>query len=156
MIAEVVTGIVLGPSVLGYVPHYLERMFPAESMTIIQVIANVGLIMFMFLVGLELDADLLRHNYRHSIIISITAIALPFGLGSASSLVVYHTMIDTEKVGFGNFILFIGVALSITAFPVLARILTEYGMLQTKGTSVVTFVLSLTSWNHCYVCCCCR
>ena len=142
VIAEVITGIILGPSVFGYIPNYMERMFPPTSMATLQVVANVGLILFMFLVGLEIDVRLLRNHWRQSIAISATAMILPFGLGAASSLVIYHTLIDKSHVKFGNFLLFIGVAISITAFPVLARILSEFEMLKTKRKFFIPFKLT--------------
>jgi len=130
VIAEVLTGVILGPSVFGYIPNYLDTIFPTHSLPIFNVFANFGLIIFMFLVGLELDTGLLKKNLRKALVISIASIVVPFALGLASSYLIYIRLID-PAVSFASFLLFIGVAMSITAFPVLARILTEAKMVQT-------------------------
>eukprot|EP01111_Echinosteliopsis_oligospora_P016677 TRINITY_DN7013_c0_g1_i1.p1 TRINITY_DN7013_c0_g1~~TRINITY_DN7013_c0_g1_i1.p1 ORF type:complete len:753 (+),score=196.67 TRINITY_DN7013_c0_g1_i1:68-2260(+) len=137
VIAEVVAGILLGPSVFGKIPHFTETIFPTQSTHVfnsvntLNVFANVGLIAFMFLVGLELDAQLLRRNVKKSVIISISAMIGPFVLGLASSVAVYNVLIPSTT-RFTNFLLFVAVALSITAFPVLARILAETRLLDDR------------------------
>jgi Kef-type K+ transport system membrane component KefB len=99
-------------------------------------VANIGLCLFLFLVGLEIDAQVIRRNARLSTTVSLAGMALPFGMGAALSVPLYHTFID-ESVKFTNFMLFTGVAYSITAFPVLCRILTELKLLDTTVGIVV-------------------
>jgi len=136
VIAEVITGIILGPSAMGYVTGWTEFIFPASATNTLNVFANWALILFMFLVGLELDFHLLKRNIRKSIAISLTAIIAPFCLGLLSSLAIYKLEVDNKKVSYGTFLIFVGVALSITAFPVLARILNETKLIGTKVGSL--------------------
>jgi Kef-type K+ transport system membrane component KefB len=95
------------------------------------VVAQVGVILFMFLVGLELDTRLLKERSHSTLAISHASIVLPFLLGSGLALVLYP-LLSTQQVGFTNFALFMGVSMSVTAFPVLARILTDRGMQRSK------------------------
>jgi len=138
VIAEVVTGILLGPSAFGHIPGYVNHIFPTQptdALNIFSVIANLGLIIFMFMVGLEIDSRLLRRNVTGSLFISMCAMVCPFALGLLSSWVIHHEA-ASPGVSFTSFLLFVAVAMSITAFPVLARILTETNLLATKVGSV--------------------
>ncbi|HEV7369332.1 cation:proton antiporter [Arenibaculum sp.] len=136
VIAEVVAGIMLGPSLLGAAfPEAQAALFPSESMPLLHLFSQIGLIFFMFLIGLELDPDLLRGRRRSSALISGSSIVVPFALGALLALYLYPRLSD-GRVGEGSFMLFMGVAMSITAFPVLARILTERGMLRSKIGSI--------------------
>ena len=172
MIAEVVTGIILGPSILGRVPGFTDTIFPESSLQVFGVVSNLGLIFFMFLIGLEVDPRLLTSNLRSSFVISISAMLAPFFLGLAVSTYIYeevrmvtphthspphthaltahtaahahstqHTLTigvgrwhdaQAESATFFSFLMFVGVAVSITAFPVLARILTDQNLMQTR------------------------
>ncbi|KAI9217601.1 Sodium/hydrogen exchanger family-domain-containing protein [Blastocladiella britannica] len=133
VIAEVIGGIILGPSVMGLIPHFSTTIFPTTSLPLLNIAAQFGLILYLFLVGVELDPSLLKANARQSISISVAGILLPFGAGSAVAFAMYETLMPADTtVPFGSFLLFLGVAMSITAFPVLARILTENHLLQTK------------------------
>lgn len=96
----------------------------------------VGLVLFLFLVGLEVDASVVKRNARSSLAISAAGILLPFGVGAGVAVPIYHNFVD-PNVSFGYFILFVGVAISITAFPVLCRILTELRLLDTDVGIVV-------------------
>lgn len=96
----------------------------------------MGLCLFLFLVGLEIDAGVIKRNARLSVTVALAGMSLPFGLGAALSVPLYHTFID-QSVKFTNFMLFTGVAYSITAFPVLCRILTELKLLDTTVGIVV-------------------
>lgn len=149
VIAEVVAGIVLGPSLLGAVaPAIQDALFPPASLAILGVLSQVGLILFMFLVGLELDLGLLRGRGRASVLISHTSIVVPFALGAALAVYIFPTL-GPEGVAFSSFALFLGAAMSITAFPVLARILTERRLLRTKvGVVAITCaaVDDVTAW----------
>ena len=149
VIAEVTAGIVLGPSLLGLLwPELTQALFPAQSMGLLQLVSQVGLVLFMFLIGLELDPELLRGRGKASIAISHTSIVVPFAMGSGLAFWLYPVLSD-PSVPFLAFALFLGVAMSITAFPVLARILSERRLLSTRvGAVAITCaaVDDVTAW----------
>ncbi len=139
VVGEIVAGITLGPSLLGLLPGDLHLvLFPTEVRPYLNVIAQIGLILFMFVVGLEVDLSAVRRRRGTAVAVSLTSIALPFGLGMLLALALHgghSTVTDAEgttaPVDLLPFALFLGVAMSITAFPVLARILTERGLHRT-------------------------
>ena len=136
VIGEILGGIVLGPSLLGLLPGNLPQLlFPADVRPYLTVIAQLGLVLFMFIVGLEVDLRLIQSRRRVATTVSLSSIALPFGLGAALAVVLYpaHSVAgpDAHTVPPLAFALFLGAAMSITAFPVLARILTERRMHRT-------------------------
>ncbi|CAG8444746.1 3449_t:CDS:2 [Ambispora leptoticha] len=131
VISEVLGGIILGPSVLGRIPHFNETIFPTSSLPFLNLAASLGLVLYLFLVGLELDLRLLTRNAKVALSISAAGMIIPFALGSAVGYGLYH-LNDLPDVTFPNFLLFLGVAMSITAFPVLARIVTELKLIRTK------------------------
>jgi Kef-type K+ transport system membrane component KefB len=132
VIGEVLGGIVLGPSVLGWLwPAAAEFVLPQSVAPFLSVLAQLGVILYMFLVGLELNPRVLRERAQATVAISHASIALPFLLGSALALVLYPRL-SSRAVPFTSFALFTGVAMSVTAFPVLARILTDRGMQKTQ------------------------
>ncbi|MGQ0624154.1 MAG: cation:proton antiporter [Sporichthyaceae bacterium] len=134
VLGEILAGIALGPTLLGSLPGDLDqRLFPQDAQTLLNVLAKFGLILFMFIVGLEVDFALVRDRARSAVAISVSSVALPFGLGVLLTFLLHnnHDTVDGEPVRFIALALFIGVAMSITAFPVLARILTERGMHRT-------------------------
>eukprot|EP01133_Synstelium_polycarpum_P015937 gene15937-18946_t len=133
VISEVITGIILGPSVLGLSKAFSSNVFPPSSLPILNVFANVGLIFFMFMIGLEVDPKILQNNLKSSMIISLSSIIAPFAMGIALARVLFvYQVTDSENINFALFAVFVGVAISITAFPVLARILTERGLMTSK------------------------
>jgi Kef-type K+ transport system membrane component KefB len=150
VIAEMVAGILLGPSLLGWLaPSVSHVLFPDHSLRLVSVFSQVGLILFMFLVGMELDPKLLRGRARASLIISHASIVVPFVLGIALSFYLYPRLTITPKPAFMPFALFVGAAMSITAFPVLARILSERGLTTSKvGSLAITCAAidDLTAW----------
>ncbi|KAI5806218.1 Sodium/hydrogen exchanger family-domain-containing protein, partial [Geopyxis carbonaria] len=141
VIAEVIGGIILGPTVLGRIPGFKDALFPADSMPVLSLAANLGLVLFLFLVGLEVDIRVLVANWKTAASVGAAGMILPFGLGCGIAYGLFHEFGVEEggNVQFGVYLLFIGVAMAITAFPVLARILSELKLLQ---TDVGTIVLS--------------
>ncbi|XWK91141.1 MAG: cation:proton antiporter [Phormidium sp.] len=149
VIGEIVAGIMLGPSLLGLVaPGIAATLFPAETIPFLNLLSQVGLIFFMFLIGLELDPKYLKGNLDIAILTSHVSILTPFSLGSLLALLLYPSL-SNSGVSFTAFALFLGAAMSITAFPVLARIITENNLQGTRlGTLALTCaaVDDVTAW----------
>ncbi len=139
VMGEIVAGILLGPSLMGsLLPGFSAFVFPASSLGNLQMLSQVGLILFMFVIGMELDTQMLRQKARAAILISHFSIVIPFILGLVLSYFLYAAYAP-EGIPFYAFSLFTGIALSITAFPVLARIIKERGLSGTKlGTMAIT------------------
>ncbi len=132
VIGEIVAGIMLGPSLLGWIsPAAMHFVLPAEVGPYLGIIAQIGVILYMFLVGLDFNAELLRARAQATIAISHASIVCPFVLGTILALWLYPQLAP-PNTPFTSFALFIGVAMSITAFPVLARILTDRRMENTE------------------------
>ncbi|WP_405450861.1 cation:proton antiporter [Streptomyces achromogenes] len=120
VIGEVLAGILLGPTFLGHsVPEFL---FPPGVRPMLTALADVGMAVFMFIVGLELDRKILRGTGRLAVTVAVSCIVLPFGLGTLLALMLADGHAQGHRLGF---VLFMGTAMSVTAFPVLARILTD-------------------------------
>ncbi|RKO99128.1 hypothetical protein CXG81DRAFT_14964, partial [Caulochytrium protostelioides] len=130
VIAEILTGILLGPSVLSRIPSFAEHVFPERSMPFLKIFADIGLILFIFITSLELELSRMGKQLRQSALISLSGIIVPFGLGAAVAVHIYNVLGDPE-VPFTTFMLFVATAMSATALPVLARILTETGSIRT-------------------------
>jgi len=133
VVGEMLAGIALGPSVLGILPGDLsQRLFPPEARPFLNVLAQLGLIIFMFGIGVEFDLALFRRRQRVAAVISLCSIMIPFASGVLLAGVLHQSHDGPARAeDFAPFALFMGVAMSITAFPVLARILTERGMART-------------------------
>ncbi|MFB9467619.1 cation:proton antiporter [Streptomyces cinereospinus] len=132
VVGEIVVGILFGPSLLGWLwPDAQAWLFPQSALPYIGVLGNIGLLAFMFLVGLELDLTALRGHSRTAVAVSQSSIAVPLLLGTLLAFGMYGTFAPegTDRVAF---VLFIAVSMSITAFPVLARILTDRGLYRTR------------------------
>ncbi len=149
VIAEILAGILLGPSLLGLLAPTAEAaLFPEASLPVLSMMSQIGLVFFMFLVGLEFDPSRLGGSGRASVAISASGIVLPFALGAGLSLPLYATLAP-EGVPQLTFALFMGAAMSVTAFPVLARILAERRLIRTRiGTIALAAaaVDDVTAW----------
>jgi Kef-type K+ transport system membrane component KefB len=142
VIAEIAAGICLGPSLLGLAPGHLPaRLFPTDVRPLLSSMAEVGIVVFMFLVGWDLDVSVMRGRRGLIGTVALSAMALPFacGVGLATWLYSGHQTVAGHHVGHTAFLLFVGVAMSITAFPVLARIIIEHRL---GGTEVGVVALA--------------
>lgn len=150
VIGEIIAGILLGPSLIGlYYPQFSASLFPAQSLGNLQFISQIGLILFMFIVGMELDLKVIRHKANDAVLISHASIIIPFSLGFALAYFIYVSFAPAG-VPFSSFGLFIGIAMSVTAFPVLARIVQERGINKTRiGSIVITCAAAddITAWT---------
>jgi Kef-type K+ transport system membrane component KefB/nucleotide-binding universal stress UspA family protein len=149
VIGEIVAGIMLGPSLFGLVaPDLASQLFPTQAIPFLEVLSEVGLIFFMFLIGLELNPKYLKSNLDIAILTSHVSILVPFSLGSLLALILYP-LVSNNSVSFTAFAIFLGAAMSITAFPVLARIITEHNLQNSRlGTLALTCaaVDDVTAW----------
>lgn len=149
VIGEIVAGIVLGPSVLGYFfPDVFQALFPPESLTNLELLSQVGLVLFMFVIGMELDFSVLKNKINETLVISHAGILVPFFLGIVASYWIYEEY-AAAQTAFLPFALFIGISMSITAFPVLARIIQERNMTKTSlGTLAIASAANddVTAW----------
>ena len=149
VIGEIIAGIFLGPSLIGhYFPEYSAVLFPIESLGNLGFLSQIGLILFMFVIGMELDLKVLKNKANDAVVISHASIVIPFALGGGLSYFIYQQFAP-KGVDFLSFSLFMGIAMSITAFPVLARIVQERGIHKTRlGTIVITCAAAddITAW----------
>lgn len=136
VIAEFIGGVVLGPSVMGHIPGFTNAIFPAAGMPVLTGTSTIGLVLFLFLVGLEIDVRLLKRSARASTVIFVAGLVVPLGLGAGLGVGVYKEFVDCGE-NFGLFLLFTAVATGITAFPILCRILTDLQLLDTALGIVV-------------------
>ncbi|AOP34487.1 sodium:proton antiporter [Leptospira tipperaryensis] len=149
VIGEILAGILLGPSLLGLVfPEGFAVLFPKESLSTLQILSQLGLLLFMFVIGMELDLKILKNQAESAIVISHSSIMFPFLLGAGLAYFIYIPLAP-EKVDFIAFCLFMGIGMSITAFPVLARIILEKGWTKTTlGSLAITAAAAddVTAW----------
>ncbi|MDI1324890.1 MAG: cation:proton antiporter [Algoriphagus sp.] len=149
VIGEILAGVALGPSLIGlYFPEFSANLFPVESLGNLQFLSQIGLILFMFIVGMELDLKVLKNRANDAIVVSHASIIVPFALGLVLAYFIYDTFAP-EGIQFSSFGLFLGIAMSITAFPVLARIVQERGIHKSRlGTMVITCAAAddITAW----------
>lgn len=150
VIGEIVAGIILGPSLIGfYFPEFSTALFPVHSLGNLQFISQIGLILFMFIVGMELDLKVLKNRAHDAVVISHASIIIPFALGMGLAYFIYSSFAPAG-VQFSSFGLFLGISMSVTAFPVLARITQERGIHKTRiGTIVITCAAAddITAWS---------
>jgi Kef-type K+ transport system membrane component KefB len=149
VVGEIIAGIVLGPSLLGmFYPEFSGMLFPKESLGNLQFLSQIGLILFMFVIGMELDLKALRNKAHDAVVISHASIIIPFALGMGLAFYIYKSFAPVG-IEFTSFGLFLGISMSITAFPVLARIVQERNIHKTKlGTIVITCAAAddVTAW----------
>jgi Kef-type K+ transport system membrane component KefB len=149
VIGEIVAGIILGPSIVGlFFPQINHFLFPAASLATLSFISQIGLILFMFIIGMELDLKAIGKQAYGAVIISHASIIIPYTLGMALAYFLYRDYAPAG-ISFLSFALFMGIAMSITAFPVLARILQEKGLTRSKlGAMALTCAAAddLTAW----------
>jgi Kef-type K+ transport system membrane component KefB len=150
VIGEIMAGIMLGPSLLGlYFPEATLFLFPEASLGNLQFLSQIGLILFMFIIGMELDIGVLKQRAGAAVFISNASIVLPFVMGVGLSYFLFERF-STTGGRYVPFALFMGIAMSITAFPVLARIVQERGMTRTSlGMTAITCaaVNDITAWG---------
>lgn len=144
VVAEMITGVLLGPSLFGLLaPGLHAQLFPRESLPIIYAIAQIGLVLYMFLIGLEFDLELIRKRMKSAVFVSWAGIATPFALGALLAWALMdHFPLFAPNVRVWEAALFMGSAMSITAFPMLARIISERGL---SGTALGTLALAAGS-----------
>jgi Kef-type K+ transport system membrane component KefB len=149
VIGEIVAGIILGPSVVGFFfPEMSGFIFPPESLPNLQFLSQVGLILFMFVIGMELDLKVIRNQAHDAVVISHASIVIPYFLGMALAYYLYDGFAP-DNVSFLPFALFMGIAMSITAFPVLARVIQERDLTKTRlGSIAITCAAAddITAW----------
>lgn len=149
VIGEMAAGILLGASFLGhYFPEVSGFIFPAKSIGTLNLLSQIGLVLFMFIVGLELDMGLLKGKTNTAVVISHASIVAPFTLGVGLAYYTYNQYAP-EGIQFLSYALFVGISMSITAFPVLARIIQERGLSKTNlGTIAITCAAAddVTAW----------
>lgn len=150
VIGEIIAGIVLGPSLIGmYFPGFSAALFPPQSLGNLNFLSQIGMILFMFIVGMEIDVNVLKNKAHDAVVISHASIIVPFSLGMGLAYFIYHSFAPVG-VRFTSFGLFMAIAMSITAFPVLARIVQERGIHKTRlGTVVITCAAAddITGWS---------
>ncbi|KAL8152086.1 hypothetical protein V2J09_021894 [Rumex salicifolius] len=128
VVAEILGGVILGPSVLGRNKKFATTIFPLRSVMMLETMANLGLLYFLFLVGVEMDIAVIRRMGRKSVSIAVGGMILPFIIGCSYTLILHKELALSQ----GTLILFLGVSMAVTAFPVLARILAELKLLNTE------------------------
>ncbi|KAI9592230.1 Sodium/hydrogen exchanger family-domain-containing protein, partial [Syncephalis fuscata] len=137
-VAEIVGGILLGPTALGRIPGFSSTLFPEQSLPLLDVSASVGLIFFLTMIGLGISVKKMIRNAKKTIVISMVGLILPFSLGVVMSfLLASQLSTEAHERNFGAFLFFCGISMSITALPLLARIMSELGLLKTPLGPVV-------------------
>jgi len=142
IIGQILSGIILGPSVLGHIPGYTERFFPYESIDNLYMISDFTLVLYVFLVGLELNpSNVFQKKRKYPLYIGFSSVIFPFVIGMGMSFILKDedNIHDTKRNV--THMLYFGLVLAISALPVLSRIISELGLLQTVvGASSVSII----------------
>ncbi|TFK50408.1 hypothetical protein OE88DRAFT_1660775 [Heliocybe sulcata] len=136
VVAEIIGGIILGPTAMGRIPHFTATIFPQDSIPLLNLCATLGLVLFLFLAGLEIEVRLIRKHARTSALVSIAGLVSPFAFGSLLAVPLYREF-SNDSMQFGYFLLFTCISVGITAFPILCRMLAELGLFDTTLGVVV-------------------
>lgn len=147
VIGELLAGIVLGPSLLGLLPGDVGGwLFPAEARPYLAMVAQVGLLLFMFGVGYHLDLGMMRRRGRSVAAVAVSSMVVPFVLGLVLAVLLHqrHGVVDGDQVPFGSFAMYLGIAMSVTAFPVLARIIVDLGLQHTRAGVIALCAAAVT------------
>ena len=149
VIGEMVAGILLGPSLFGLLaPNAFQFIFAPSSLEALRLLSQIGVCLFLFTVGMELDVSEVRHKALTAVVVSHSSIVIPYFLGVALALFLYSQLAQ-PGASFLAFALFMGISMSITAFPVLVRILQDRGIFKTSLGSTATAcaaVDDVTAW----------
>lgn len=140
VISEVIAGIILGPTAFGQIPNYMSTVFPSSSIPGLNLTANLGIILFMFFLGLEVDTQFIKKHLKTALSIGFITLAVPFGFGCLFSIPLYHSYGSQNESGhtkFTVFMVFIATSISVTAFPVLCRILNELRLIKDRAGIIV-------------------
>ncbi|CCK73531.1 Kha1p NDAI_0G05480 [Naumovozyma dairenensis CBS 421] len=141
VISEVIAGVILGPTVFGQIPNYTQTVFPQSSIAGLNLVANLGIILFMFFLGLEVDTEFIKKHLKTALSIGIITLAVPFGFGCILAIPLFHVyanQADSPRIiKFTVFMVFIAVSLAVTAFPVLCRILNELRLIKDRAGTIV-------------------
>lgn len=141
VISEVIAGVILGPTVFGQIQNYTNTVFPKSSIPGLSLTANLGIILFMFFLGLEVDLQFIKKNIKTAVTIGLATLAVPFGCGCLISIPLFHNYANKDPNGrtikFTVFMIFIAVSMSVTAFPVLCRILNELRLIKDRAGIIV-------------------
>jgi Kef-type K+ transport system membrane component KefB len=146
VIGEMIAGILLGPSLLGWLaPAGQAALFPPESLGVLSAVSQIGLVVYMFVVGMHLHTNFIKHAFRGAMLISVAGVVAPFVLGAALASFLYADgRFFMPSVSSWQSMIYLGAAMSVTAFPVLARIIQERGI---AGTALGTLALTAGAVN---------
>ncbi|KAL3232499.1 K(+)/H(+) antiporter 1 [Nakaseomyces bracarensis] len=141
VISEVIAGVILGPTVLGQIPGYTDTIFPSSSIPGLNLTANLGIILFMFFLGLEVDIAFIKKHMKSALSIGLVTLAVPFGCGCLIAIPLFRNYANKDPtqrhIKFTVFMVFIAVSMAVTAFPVLSRILNELRLLKERPGIIV-------------------
>ncbi|SPO29592.1 related to potassium/hydrogen antiporter [Ustilago trichophora] len=131
VVGELLAGILLGPTALGNIPGFTETIVPKEALGLLKLMAGIGLSLFLFLIGLETDTDLMAKYWQKVLLITLPGMAIPFGIAVGISRLIWQLETD-QTVNFTTFFLFVGTVMAVTSLSVLSRIMAEMNILSTR------------------------